>query len=1088
MLNDETRRRSGVITNLDLGFDPAGISFNVNTNEEAGEYSIYTKDQKDSPSNKKEDEIGKKDKNKNDLFLDSPLVSRKALLAQNIFKQFGRKRQKTSTSKFSEAVIEMSDSDYSFTSDNEEDIAELDVGVANKIIQKKIEDKYLGLEDDEEALELYKLCKSFTKEYIIEKKQIKTSSGKLLINYDMLDLIPEKKKVELENLSILKPKNLWKILKAQFGELTTFCINSDSSELAFGFKDNKIVILKQADMSFEEIKYKKVQHPVSCLEFYEENKLLIAGYQNGSIVYFQKTDQGKLTVYKKVAKYQETGASSILQILPIDGLNNFLIVDNDSKLIYGKKSGKKEFDKLKFHQVAEGGFQSTPNINIYNFFRRKVIVFCCGSTASIYVLKTGKSDPFIKIAQIGAPAGQKRSYESFSTLGSINYKKKKIFILSMIWGHNVSSYIIKPSKNGEVEIDFKDNLSLSEKVVYATPFSETKICFVTSKGSICLYSVQDHIETKKRIEEKEEKRRRGTITFNLVRNKILEKFKEDSIPAPPSASIPPAPALPSNSRSIKTMEINLSSAEDHVGNESHISNDSRSTVDEVKDFSGQKNKCLEKLESPVSKFVQKTSFSLNITELIEFAHSQKEFENFSVSRFMKSHDSQLFILNKDNLQMFEYKNWLNYINECIQNECYISALRCINEILDNKDLNLREIPDNFGELMKDLSPLLLLVITKIFPNLQENEENVNLMTNLSMFTLLKAGLNDYIATHLQVIMEAFGFKSQYLNNLRLFFEGGLVPMIEEGKIEQILDNMKNTPIKKKQFLNFLFKRKTHFREFALNYAKDSNETFYVYSSFCMSSVISNSGKPLECLLEKLKKTKSEKNALKSKEIIEKMIWYVYEVGLRTEKKYGMLDQKNQSFQVFKTFLRADLLKEVVNADTLYFLDCFKFLLIKNLAHQFSRHSTPLIDHKDPEDQKEGTLGEKSLDSESEANLISNKTEFQILDSTKSDLSIAFLFDKLNQFVNESNRFKFDFFLSELCLKSIEKVIISSKYIKKIFTAVVSQFHEITADPQVDMGEDDIVMLLFSIYTYNREIFEGDATIFNSLKEKRYLFS
>lgn len=995
------------------------------------------------------------------------MLKRKVDVAEN---QFKKRKNGRNQSQFVDAGIELSDSDYSFDSDHEEEDA-VKKNVFSKILNKKKEAKLDSLKEEKEVYNIYLQAKEYTKEYIKEREKVKRSSGRLHINMDLLDLLPGNEKVSFDEKSHIEPEDLWSKVESEYGEPTSFGINSTGSVIAIGTKTSKIVIFNKQKQDFKQINYNSIQSSVTCLHFHDERQMLFAGYESGAVVIFKYHQDANTSGYKRHIKVADASNSPVTHIRQVNNMKNMLITDRECRILYGVKVGKKDTDKFQFNEVFMGNRDSFSVLETFEVFKRQIVVLTSGSKATIFVLKPGLEEPLVKVAQIGAPRGQKKSFESFPILSTLKYQKMlKINILSLVWGYHISSYVIKPSNNNEIEIDLKDNLDFSDKIISASKFDNHNICLVDEKGKISLYNVQNHLDNKRKKEEKEQKRRRGTMAFNAAMSKRKkqkdEEDEEDAILAIPA----PPPVLRSGTMMIHIPDYNKEKELKRKGSE--VSEETSASITEEQkppnsERSLFKGASLLLKEAVTSKFVTKTNFSLD-PKIIEY-FDKKDFteKERPASVFLRAQNSQLFCFTKKNLEIYELKSWIDFLNECIQKECFMFGLKCINEILDlSNDIDLREIPQNRMEMMNELKPILLLIITKIFPAMQDKTEYVSLMANLSMFILLKAEMGEYIATQLEAVMEGFGFESQYLKNLKLFYEGSLIPILPEEKIKKILVYLESEPVQRNQFLNFIFKRKKNLKEFAVEYARTHEDTFEVYTIFTVNDKNpEDSGLPLKNLYQQLKAVKETEDKEKANLIVTRMIWYVYEICLRTVKKYGDLTSKDKSWHVFQTFLDDELIKDVINTNTIHYLNCFKFLLARNLGKQFSRLSEPLKDIK---------IREK-------------KEEEKILDEEKSSKYIVYLFDKFDEYVEESHRFQFNFFLCNLILKPVENVIISGNFIKQLFTSIVDKFHDFINDGDIKVNEDDIVMLLFSLYTNNRTLFEGDAQIFNSLKEKRYKF-
>lgn len=1057
----ETRRRSGVSNMLNI--TP------ISTNEGGRQTFSYRSLQQFQEDRLKEEAENPVEINQIPPELNVSLTASQAMkradFASNALgeKEFSKRNQ----SQFIDAGIELSDSDYSFTSDQENEEGETRSKVIARIIGKKAETKLENLKEEKEVYDIYLQCKQYTKEFVREKEQIKRSSGKMHFNLDLLDLLPEPEKVQFEKKEKINPEKLWGNVESKFGEPNCFGVNSTGNLIAIGTINYKIVIFDRQTQDFRAINYNSIQSPITCLEFYDEKKMLFTGYESGAIVIFKHSGEGNQppgqSGYKRHIKVEDASNAAVTHIRQLDDMKNIIITDKECRLLYGKKIGKKDNDKFTFEEIYMGNRDSFSRLQVFEYFKREVVILTCGTRASVFVHKPGKSEPLRKVSEIGAPKGQKKTYECFPFLTPVNYNRHKIYILTFVWGYYISAYIIKPAKNNEVEIDFKDNLDFNNQIIYAAKFDNKTICLLNEKGSISLYNVQNHVEKKKRKEEKDDKRRRGTMAFNAFMKKKTVEFDEEeaklNIPAPPMLragtmmiSIP--------ERSERKLEKSGSGIS--TKDNSFVENDIESPLS-AKDIVSKATKNVLK-ESITSKYVAKTAFKINLEDIKFFDMKSKFSEKERADTvFLKSGNSQLFSFTKSGMIIFEFKNWIDFLNEVIQKECFMFGLKCINEILDMGDINLRGIPPFYDQMKTDLSPILLLLITKIFPAMSDKKEYVNLMANLSMFILLKAGMGEYIATQLQAVMEVFGFEGQYLNNLRLFYEGSLIPSLPEEKILKILEYLekKGNILKRNQFLNFLFRRKSDMRDLAYNYSKEQETAFNAYIIFSLKISKKNAELPLKYLYEDLKKTIEQEDKEGSKAIVTKMIWYVYEIGIRTERKYGDLTSKDKSFHVFNTFLNAELIKDIINANTTHYLNCFKFLLKRDLGKQLSRYTEPMDNI-----------------------VIENKEESRILDVKKSNKYIVYLFEKFDQLVEEGNRTDFSFFLSKICLNPLEGVVVSDDFIKKLFIYVTENYQKFVDDEDLDMKEDDVVMLLFNIYTHYRSLFEGDAQVFNSFQDKR----
>lgn len=190
-------------------------------------------------------------------------------------------------SQFVDAGLELSDSDYSFTSDNEGQDQDISASIASKIIHKQLENKLDSLKEDKDVLEIYHECKGYTKDYMGERHNIKSSSGKLHINMDMLDLLPKEHKLKYDKFTTIEPEEFWSKVESDFGEPNCFGVNSAGTKIAIGTKTSKVILFDRYSKEFKQINYNSVQSPVTCLDFEDEKKMLFAGYESGAIVVFK---------------------------------------------------------------------------------------------------------------------------------------------------------------------------------------------------------------------------------------------------------------------------------------------------------------------------------------------------------------------------------------------------------------------------------------------------------------------------------------------------------------------------------------------------------------------------------------------------------------------------------------------------------------------------------------------------------------------------------------------------------------------------------------------------------------------------------
>jgi hypothetical protein len=256
------------------------------------------------------------------------------------------------------------------------------------------------------------------------------------------------------------------------------------------------------------------------------------------------------------------------------------------------------------------------------------------------------------------------------------------------------------------------------------------------------------------------------------------------------------------------------------------------------------------------KLIKKTGYSLKLEELADWSNKPFSDKQHPNSRFLFTANSQMLILTTSKPKIFEMMLWTDFLELCISKKCFMLCMKKVNELLDAAKIELREIPSSYRDMMASLEPMILLLVTKIFPEIKQKhmEEYVSLLANMSMITLLKAGLSKYICGHLENIMVTFGFENEYLMNLKIFYMSQLIPVLEQEKLVKILNYLEKADDKKrKQFMNFIFLRKPKLRQFILDYAYERDGDFYVLTDFAMKGDVEDVVKPVDFMLGKVDK-------------------------------------------------------------------------------------------------------------------------------------------------------------------------------------------------------------------------------------------
>ena len=492
------------------------------------------------------------------------------------------------------------------------------------------------------------------------------------------------------------------------------------------------------------------------------------------------------------------------------------------------------------------------------------------------------SGPLKQITTIEAPKDMRTHYESF--ISFLRYKisrRNHMQTCCMVWGHHLTLYEIITT-NGLVNFHLLDILKLSHKLCFADHFVNSVKIMVDDMGVVYHYDMNKHakdyhykrkeMQDMKKIskiirqqvykEDSETKVRRAMMKAKEERKKQREAERRASEmkKLEETGQRRRTGAMSNLSAMLNGLQFDFSHVEaEEKGQKEEepitIFSKAKKMLGEGRKhqtgFFG-KNK---KLEEKAEMYIKRSGIILPAKNMLEFDMSNFADKKRSNSHFIKCVNNSMMLFTTDGMKAYERWDWIEFIEECLDRELYIYALKTINEVIDQTPILLKNVPRKYREIVKVVKQYLPQLIEDLLPGiksgkLQENGNFTDLIINTSMVVLLKCGMLDFIKVEMHQLSAANNHLEDYMNNLRILYLSQLIPKLEESMVKALLDSLKDNDVLRAQLVYFIYSSKPEHHNFIWNYIQ-SPENFFVYAKFCLHGDAHQAADPLIKMMDQV---------------------------------------------------------------------------------------------------------------------------------------------------------------------------------------------------------------------------------------------
>lgn len=849
-------------------------------------------------------------------------------------------------------------------------------------------------------------------EYLETDEMLKQAKGKLLLDFESFDRLWAGKESSAFRRLILNPK-LYKKLSSNLGKPLVLQADFTGRNIFIGTDHGRAVIFNTRSNEKSDKRLSSSDSIPSSIFVSEIRKTVIFGSRDGNLEFFGYSNSSKnYPEMKRLFNVKIPSEEEIAEIFPLNRENSvILIVDSSSKVFCMINLGNR-WDKLKikFTEVLYLVRDTLPKAAWD--FEQNLMVLSHGRKISMLRWREDNPEfPVEHFRDLECPDTELECGESFPLIGKIKIGNKTKNFLVISFGYFLVVYELGDSLQ-PVPIVFLDS---AVKIEIAWVFSNKYVMFQDDNAKI--------------------------LKFNI--NKIYkEKITKE------------------NSKKRKTLEniFPSDSTEDNSLTDHSLRQRSRSMFSTSSSL-------------PNEELIQ-AKRRRRLATYIEEINSEFIFEDFILwksgshhrqtrAKLINFQNSKIFYLTKNGLSLFELMDYNTYIQFLIEKENYIYCLKIINDLLDGKETVLAGITSQ-NNLRRDLLPQLQSLVVKVVNRLSSfDPESQKLLFTYMMFSLAKGGLFDFMTGPLELSMTFTGFKDEYYLQLKIFYESQILPFISLEKKNEILKILESEPLKRQQFLFFVFQRRQN-SELVLNECLKSD-----YQDLLVHLVAVHEPPSilLPIALFQTKFARTTDIPLKKKMML-KIFWFLDKVQKHIERPEGALGRRSYLWTSFSWFFEMGNIKYFFKWSFFTYLEGIYYLLANGLSSRLRR--------------LDSGLGKQDLGALAPKGILKKESNEYLKDFFEK---VFYVVEQESGADVEWNKALFSVFLAFCFQGQFEGLFISEKYLRWSLLKMVFFYEELAKTEKTKLNEDTINLIIFSVFDENKNLFSEGDELFEIIKTK-----
>lgn len=814
--------------------------------------------------------------------------------------------------------------------------------------------------------------------------------------------IGEERPIKTHRYRMVKP-NLQQALINKFGDISAFSIANGGKLLAVAFASKKFIFgfFPEGRDIFEFKEFKiDISSPISSISFDEQICYMIVGHQNGNLmIYKYNPIEIKLGL---LSKNKAASNTEIYQCIALgDRAEAIVFVDSECRIMYSLRKNVKDNDKMYDFELVDILKRDTfPRIDVFHANKHDYLAFTAGDTLYLYTYNKLKRENLKKHVEIEFKEPLLKS--SVPMFGLLKKEDRGLFYyLAVTKSKGIIFYRLSVEKKTlKARLSVWREISFSTTIISASKFEYNIFGILDNEGSFYYYLLAAHAEAN----EEED-------TENKIHHHML-------MPRTQGADL-----------------SNVCESEDSI---LEIMDDEIARLTE----SSKKTKPIIMLNSP---FLIKKHEGFNIDVLIPW---EDRLNRVSIkTKFVFNSTSQILILSTEGYCKFEMIDWKDYLTLCLENKEYVICIKTLYSILDRQETELRGIPNNLQELIEETQTLIEVIFSKMIPKmLSLTPETQNYLIKYGMNLLLKTGMQEYLVFEYKDIMESFGFKKQFLSEMRCLFESQRLPLLEKEIVNDIYSEIQESKEERQKFLMMLHERGYGFEILINNcISKKDYDLLMLFSSRFDPELSLVS---LQVLQSEVTQQRVHGNDKVATEYLQMQFWYVN--SLLQAKRYDSQCLMDHVWQMLSWIFDSNSIKACIKTDITTYLKSLFFLFKEDLVEILKEvverwEDKPLFKLKHPAEV--GILREES-------------SEY-----------LKFLFNTIFHTIEPSDALKFDLFLVSLVIEQLEGIILTEDHlqyiVKRLVNSVQGEIEEYTSEFNLDF----VCLKLFALFLIRPDIFK-----------------